>query len=124
MAKITTYKKWAMPLGWWIYLSHTEACNWTSRPASEIRSFLIELIPSPWAKIVSEVISIQSDFIRSRNEQSGKKGVKLLFLWATGVITSVERRGEGKSPCGATKSTLPGTGGGGSSRTRPPKKQA
>lgn len=99
MARISTYKKLAIPLGWYIYLSHKEACIWTSRPVSEIRDYLIKLIPGPWAPLVAVAISIQSNFIRSRNEQSGGQGVKLLFIWATGVISSVERRGTGKSPC-------------------------
>ena len=99
MAKVTTYKKLGLPLGWWIYLNHGEACVWTSESVSYIRTRLIELIPGPWAPIVAQVISVQSDYIRSLNEKSGKKGVKLLFLWATGMITSVNRRGTGRSPC-------------------------
>jgi hypothetical protein len=120
MARTTTYKKLGLPLGWWIFLSHKEACDWTSVPASEIRSFLIGLIPGPWSAVVSAAISVQSNFIRGKNEQSGKKGVKLLFLWATGVITSVERLGTGKSPCGGG-----GTGGGGAGPAGPrvPKRQ-
>lgn len=99
MARISTYKKFALPLGWWITLSHKEACVWTSSPVSAIRDFLIGLIPGPWTPAVALAISVQSNFIRSKNEQSGGAGVKLLFIWATGVITSVERRGTGKSPC-------------------------
>jgi hypothetical protein len=99
MATISTYKKLGMPLGWRISLSHREGCTWTSSPVSAIRSFLISLIPGPWAPVVATAISIQSNFIRDKNEDSGGKGVKLLFIWATGVITSVERRGTGSSPC-------------------------
>lgn len=99
MAKVSTYKKWGMPLGWWITLSHRECCVWTSEPMSAIRNYLIGLIPGPWTPAVAAAISIQSNFIRGKNEKSGGKGVKLLFIWATGVITSVERRGTGSSPC-------------------------
>lgn len=99
MAKVTSYKKLGVPLGWWIYLSHSEACLWTSSPVSQIRSFLISLIPGPWAPAVAAAISIQSTYIRNLNQKSGRKGVKLQFIWATGVITSVNRRGEGSSPC-------------------------
>jgi hypothetical protein len=99
MARVSSYKKLGVPLGWWIFLSHSEACLWTSKPASEIRSHLIGLIPGPWAPIVAAVIAVQSMYIRSLNEKSGGKGVKLLFIWATGVIQNVNRRGTGKSLC-------------------------
>lgn len=99
MAKVTTYKKWGIPLGWWIWLTHGEACNLTSSSVNQIRAFLISLIPGPWAKVVALVIAAKSEIIRRSNERSGKKGVKILFTWATGMITSVERRGKGRSPC-------------------------
>lgn len=99
MARVTKYTKWKVPLGWWIWLNHDEACQVTSKPVDGIRSFLISCIPGPWSPAVALAISVQSHFIREKNESSGGKGVKLLFIWATGVITSVERRGTGRSPC-------------------------
>ncbi|XXT21285.1 hypothetical protein WME94_06945 [Sorangium sp. So ce429] len=99
MASVKTYKKWHVPLGWWISLSHNEACMLTSESADTVRNFLISLIPGPWTPVVAAAISIQSRFIRAKNEDSGGQGVKLLFLWATGVIISVERLGRGRSPC-------------------------
>lgn len=99
MARITIHKKWKLPLGWWIVLSHGEACTWTSSTASAVRTAIISKFPAPWGPLVAAVIGAQSNKIRELNEKSGGKGVKLLFLWATGMISSIERRGKGTSPC-------------------------
>ena len=94
-----TAKKWFVPYGTWIILSHTEACELTSgKSVGEITS-AISAIGNIYAAIAAAAINLQAKYIREKNAASGGKGVKLLFVWALGVITSINRRGSGGSPC-------------------------
>ena len=94
-----TAKKYWVPYGTWIILDHGEACHLTSDVSVGAISSAISAIGSIYAKAAAAAISLQAKYIREKNENSGGKGVKLLFVWALGVITSIERRGSGKSPC-------------------------
>ncbi len=102
MVEIKVAKKWFVPYGNWIILSHSEACNLTT--AIEVADIARQIvgIGNVWVQLAATAIKFQSDYIRKKNEDSGGKGVKLLFVWAVGVITSIERRGSGRSPCGGT----------------------
>ena len=103
MAKVTIHKVnigiTKVPVGAWIYLSHSEACQITSGIAKATIIKVAGLTGKPWAAIAAAAIVAQLAFIRSKNVTSGGKGVKLYFSFATGLIMSVERRGKGKSPC-------------------------
>ena len=93
-----TAKKWFVPYGTWIILSHSEACKLTTgMSVTEINIAISSM--GTYAPIAAAAISLQMVHIRDKNEHSGGKGVKLLFVWAVGVITSIERRGSGSSPC-------------------------
>jgi len=88
-----------VPLGVWLFLDHSEACAITDgRVVSEI----IKLLPVTWwAAALAVVIYAQAAYIRKKNEDSGSKGVKILYHFAVGVIVDVKRRGRGSSPCPA-----------------------
>jgi hypothetical protein len=94
-----TAKKWFVPYGIWIVLSHSEACELTSGKSVSAITTAIGAIGTIYAAIAAAAISLQAKYIREKNESSGGKGVKLLFVWALGVITSINRRGSGSSPC-------------------------
>ena len=94
-----TAKKWWIPYGTWIILSHSEACKLTGGMSVSAISTAISVIGGAYAAIAAAAISLQAKHIREKNEHSGGKGVKLLFVWATGIITSIERRDSGNSPC-------------------------
>lgn len=96
--QFNTAKKWWVPYGTWIILDHREACRVTSDMAVSAIATAISAI-GPYAAAAAAAISLQAKYIREKNENSGGKGVKLLFVWALGVITSIERRSSGKSPC-------------------------
>ena len=93
-----TAKKWFVPYGTWIILSHSEACKLTSDMSVSATATAISSMGA-YAPVAAAAISLQMKYIREKNEHSGGKGVKLLFVWAVGVITSIERRGSGSSPC-------------------------
>jgi hypothetical protein len=93
-----TAKKWFVPYGTWIILSHSEACKLTSGMSVSAIATAISSMGT-YAPVAASAISLQMKNIREKNEHSGGKGVKLLFVWAVGVITSIERRGSGSSPC-------------------------
>ena len=116
-----TAKAWWVPYGTWIILSHSEACHLTSGISREAIKQAIEAIGSVYATIAAIAIDIQCRYIREKNEQSGGAGVKLLFNWGLGVITSIVRRGSGSSPCSpAGSGGVSGPGGGGP--LQPPKR--
>lgn len=89
----------SVPLGVWLILDHSEACVITDgRVVGEIVKFL----PATWwAMALAVVIYAQAAYIRKKNEDSGSRGVKLLYHFAVGVIVDIKRRGRGSSPCPA-----------------------
>jgi hypothetical protein len=93
-----TAKKWWVPYGTWIYLTHSEACRVGNSPSVDI---ILSIISSCgyWAAAAAAQIYAQRSVVRDKNTNSGGKGVRLLFVWATGMIMSIERLGKGSSPC-------------------------
>lgn len=97
--KFSNATKFKVPYGTWITLDHSEACRLTSDLSVSAIAAAISAIGTVFAASAAAAISLQAKHIREKNEDSGGKGVKLLFVWALGVITSIQRRGTGKSPC-------------------------
>jgi hypothetical protein len=92
MASFKTAKQWLVPYGTWIYLSYDEAKALTSGAA--ISAVMSALAPmGPYAVAAAAAIVAQQGYIHELNEKSDHKGVKLLLLWLTGMIVSVERLG-------------------------------
>jgi len=88
-----------IPYGTWIILEHSEACALTSGMTVEAITQAIAQIGTVYAAIAAGAIRAQAAYIRKKNEKSGGKGVKLLFVWASGMIMDIKRRGFGTSPC-------------------------
>lgn len=96
MASFKTAKKkvWGarVPYGTWISLSYDEAKAFTSDAAkSAIAEALAPM--GPYALAAAVAVIAQQEYIRTLNEKSDHKGVRLLFVWVPGIITSVERLG-------------------------------
>ncbi len=91
-------KKWWIPYGVWIILSHSEACTATN-PAIEGPILAKITALGPWGAVAAAAVKLQSQVIRDKNQNSGGKGVELLFVWAVGMILDIKRRGKGSSPC-------------------------
>jgi len=109
-----------IPYGTWVHLSWQEACTLTSPGGQAIIGEMISIVGGPYSAIISFAIDEQLFSIASANENSGGKGVSLLFFWALGMITDIEQRGSGYWPCGS-KGTYQPTGiGGGGGGGRPP----
>ena len=88
---------WARPYGFWLHLTHKEACTITKKDTVDL--VLAALPTAWWAAIVAAAIYFQAQYIREKNQKSGKKGVRLFFNIPVGVFTHVERKGKGASPC-------------------------
>ncbi len=86
------------PYGSFIHLTHADACELTG-PAPDGALARLGGLLGPYAAIVARAIRGQARHIRSQNEWSGGEGVKLLFVWLTGSIATVERRANGAGPC-------------------------
>jgi hypothetical protein len=84
--------------GFYVKLSHREVCVWTSAPWNTAVDLIGRALANPIATAVIAIVKIAKAFIRSRNEQSAYKGVKLKFLWPASYI-GVSRRGFGPSKC-------------------------
>ncbi len=106
-----TAKKWFIPYGTWIIMTHDEACWLTSNVSLDVITGAISAIGTVYAAAAAIQIQAQGHYIRNLNEQSGGKGVKLLFVWATGMIMSIERLGRGTSPCSVGVISTGGAGG-------------
>jgi hypothetical protein len=87
-----------VPVGIWLICDHNEACALTDDLS--VKAVLSMIPPIPvWGQLLSAAIVLQSAYIRNRNEESGGRGVELLYSFGVGVITNVKRRGRGRSPC-------------------------
>ena len=92
MVSFKTARKWGIPYGTWIYLTYNEAKALTSGAA--MSTVMAALAPmGPYAVAAAAAIVAQQGYIRELNEKSDRKGVKLLLLWLTGMIVSIERLG-------------------------------
>jgi hypothetical protein len=93
-----TATKWKVPYGTWIVMSHSEAHEVATAGSINALMSLIAGIGT-YAAVAAAVVYAQKDRIHSKNKISGGKGVKVLFVWAAGMVMSIERRGQGSSPC-------------------------
>lgn len=117
MPSFETAKKkiWGVkiPYGTWIYLSYEEADILTSGLSQSLIAERLSGI-GIWGTAAAFAIILQQNYIRELNEQSDHQGVRLLFLWATGLIVSVERRSRPRvatpigMPAGEGRSRRPG----------------
>ena len=70
----------------------------TARSAKAVLALIAE-IGGTYGAVAAAAVYAQKERIHSKNKVSGGKGVKVLFVWGAGMILSIERRGEGSSPC-------------------------
>jgi hypothetical protein len=92
-------RKWFIPYGTWVFLSHKEAHQVASSKSVDALLGLIATALGKWGALAAVAIFAQREVIHEKNKNSGFKGVKLLFVWATGMVMSIERLGKGNSPC-------------------------
>lgn len=78
--------------GFWIVLDHDEAALATFG-ANGAAQVLGTVLSGPIAFAATAAFQAQLAYIRQLNDTSDRKGVRLLFLPAAGVIASIERRG-------------------------------
>jgi hypothetical protein len=102
---------------WWginVILSHSEACTWTDPKVNNVASVIAAAIGNYWGQLVTATVILQKNYIRSQNESSGYKGVRLMVTWV-GLYIGCERRSTGSSPCSGSSAGTAGGGSGGAS---------
>lgn len=85
-------KKWFVPYGIWIYLSHDEAASIASKQSAGEIASAISAIGGVYAAAAAASIYLQLSYLRQKNDASRGRGVRCLFVWATGMVTSIERQ--------------------------------
>lgn len=96
--RVKNFKKWGIPVGWHIYLSHKEACTLTNSKIEKVGAAFAAKIPFAGPLVAASLV-LQNRVARRKNENSGGKGIRLRYIWAVGVITQIRARGRGESPC-------------------------
>jgi hypothetical protein len=92
--------------GFHILLSHSEACRATNRTlvtsvtglSSIIAGFFTSGIGTAIVSAIATALYAAMDYMRDKNEHSGKKGIQLQFVWPA-IYVGCSRRGKGVSPC-------------------------
>lgn len=96
--RVKKFKKWGIPIGCHIYLTHEEACTLTNSTIEKVGAFFAGKIPFAGPLVAASLVA-QNRSARKKNENSGGKGIRLRFNALLGIITQIKPRGNGNSPC-------------------------
>jgi hypothetical protein len=93
MAVITETSYW----GFRLKLSQLEACKVAAAAQAAI-VLAAAKIPQPYGSLVATQIYINQQWIKTKAENSGGKGILLKFSWV-GILVGIKRLGTGLSRC-------------------------
>lgn len=87
--RFETAIKSGVSYGKWITLDHEEVLRFTGGMSAKAITSVMQPMESVSVAVVAANIYAQAALIKSKDESSGGKGVKLFFDWAKGAITSI-----------------------------------